>query len=97
MPTMRRLRVLILSLCALALSASLAHACPNCKNGHVDSDDPLASERLRDGYFWSYIAMTSMPFLAVSGITGLLFYSNRKQRLATADIVVATPEGTEKS
>lgn len=94
---MSRLRILALSVCALALSASIAHACPNCKNGHVDSDDPLASERLKDGYFWSYIAMTSMPFLAVSGITGLLFYSNRKQRLAMAGKMADSSEGTEKS
>ena len=82
--------------CACALSVSLAHACPNCKNGHVDSDDPLASERLRDGYFWSYIAMSSMPFLAVGGITGLLFYSNRKQRVATMEKAADISEGKSK-
>ena len=83
---MRKFGRALLVIFVLALSSVPAHACPNCKNGHVDSDDPLASERLRDGYFWSYIAMTSMPFLAICGITGMLLYSNRKQRLAAATV-----------
>ena len=78
---MRSLLIRAFFFFALALSASAAQACPNCKNGHVDSDDPGASERLREGYFWSYLGMTSMPFLTVGGIVSLLFYSNRKQRM----------------
>lgn len=76
------LRSLLLCSVILALYAPTALACPNCKNAHVDSDDPEASERLREGYFWSYIGMTSMPFLAVGGIATMLFFSNRRQRMS---------------
>ena len=72
----------LLFLILLALSASAVLACPNCKNGHIDSDVPGASERLSEGIFWSYIGMTSMPFLSVGSIAGLLLHSRRKQRLA---------------
>src|SRR5689334_9887387 len=91
-----QMRTLVLTVgivIAMALLASAVHACPNCKNAHVDSDDPGASERLRDGYFWSYIAMTTMPFAAAGGITGLLFYSKRKHEQAA--VSSTTTEGSK--
>lgn len=63
----------LLALLVVLLLPVLAHACPNCKNSLPDSDDPGFLTGLRNGYFWSYIGMSAMPFLAL-GTVGTVFY-----------------------
>src|SRR5205823_4621127 len=57
-----------------------ANACPNCKNARPESDDPLAAVRLKDAYFWSYICMSSVPFLIVGIIGTKLYWRMRKNK-----------------
>lgn len=57
-----------------------ALACPNCKNSKPDNDDPTLAPRLSEGYFWSYIAMSSVPFLAVGCIAGALVRASRSAK-----------------
>lgn len=67
---------LLAGIALLALSGA-ASACPNCKNALLESGD-LAAARMKDGYFWSYVAMTSMPFILLGTVTVLLLRSARK-------------------
>ena len=71
------------------LFAGVATACPNCKNSLPDSDDPGMIGRLRDGYFWSYVGMSSMPFIAV-GTIGTKLYRRLKaaEEASEADVNV---------
>jgi len=64
----------------LVLSAALnTSACPNCRNSQPDSDDPGLALRLSQAYLWSYVAMTSMPFLTVGTFFGAAIYLRRKK------------------
>lgn len=58
--------------------ATVAAACPNCKNALPDTDDPGLIFRLRDGYVWSYIGMSSVPFL-MAGTFGTVMYKRIKR------------------
>ena len=78
----RWMPLLVLGL--LLLGAVPALACPNCKNSLPDTDDVGAITRLRDGYFWSYISMSSMPFIAV-GVIGYNLFKRIKQADAIAE------------
>jgi len=57
----------------LILLSFAASACPNCKNALPDSDNPETAVRLSEGYFWSYVAMSTMPFVAIGTIAGIVF------------------------
>jgi hypothetical protein len=61
-----------------------AHACPNCKNALLESGDG-PSARMREGYFWSYIVMSSMPFLSLSILAVIVFLHARRKKLSSAD------------
>jgi hypothetical protein len=66
----------------LTISVSCC-ACPNCKNSQPDSDDPGLAARLSNAYLWSYVAMTSMPFLTVGTFFGAVVYLKRKNGAKT--------------
>jgi hypothetical protein len=66
------------ALLMLLVFSTAAGACPNCKNALLESGDLDAVTRMKDGYFWSYVVMSSMPFLAIGTIAFLLFQSARK-------------------
>ncbi len=67
----------------------VVHACPNCKNSLPDSDDVDLITRLRDGYFWSYIGMSSMPFVAL-GTIGVKLYRRTKAAEAAENSAPST-------
>jgi len=75
----------------ILMFSGLAMACPNCKNSLPDSDDPGMITRLRDGYFWSYVGMSSMPFVAV-GTIGVLLY----RRIHAAEACAEPEQHIEK-
>jgi hypothetical protein len=62
--------------CVWMLTLSPASACPNCRNAKFGDEE--ATLRLREGYFWSYVVMSSMPVASVVAIAGLLVYSRHK-------------------
>jgi hypothetical protein len=62
--------------CLWLLTLSSASACPNCRNAKLENQE--ATLRLREGYFWSYVVMSSMPVASVVAIAGLLVYSRHK-------------------
>lgn len=61
----------------MLLFCGAALACPNCKNSIPEGGEALAM-RMREGYYWSYIFMTSVPFVAVSCIAAMLYRAHRK-------------------
>lgn len=77
-----RIRFFLLVL-LLALACGAARACPNCKNSIPEAGEQAAL-RMREGYFWSYLFMTSMPFVAVGGIVALAYFARRNRALEQA-------------
>lgn len=73
--------VLIIVLLFWLLSRGVS-ACPNCKNALPDSDDPFLIFRLRNGYVWTYIGMSSVPFLSLGVLGGILY---RRVKRANSD------------
>jgi hypothetical protein len=75
-----RRRVLALLLAAMLWINACAYACPNCKNAQLESGEE-ASSRMREGYFWSYVVMSSMPFAAVGSVAAFLVFQARRQKV----------------
>jgi hypothetical protein len=67
-------------LCAVLLCLDAA-ACPNCKNAQPEGADSTTARRMSDGYFWSYLAMSAMPFLTIGGLATMILLSRRKATL----------------
>ena len=58
--------------------ASLALACPTCKDSLAESDP--AHENIVRGYFYSILFMLSMPFTIFTALSAYFYYEVRKAR-----------------
>jgi heme/copper-type cytochrome/quinol oxidase subunit 2 len=67
----KRLAAIALALIALLLVATVAQACPGCKEAIAEND--LEGQRVARGYFWSILFMMSMPF-TILGTFGTYCY-----------------------
>ena len=67
----KRLATIALALIALLLVATVAQACPGCKEAIAEND--LQGQRVARGYFWSILFMMSMPF-TILGTFGTYCY-----------------------
>ena len=67
----KQLVIVLLALIAVALLATLAEACPGCKDAIAEND--LEGQRVARGYFWSILFMMSMPF-TILGTFGTYCY-----------------------
>ncbi len=57
----------------------IAEACPNCKNAVLEGAEAEASQRLSQGFLFSYILLSGAPFLLIGLISGLLLLGARKK------------------
>jgi hypothetical protein len=60
------------------LIASVAAACPNCKEGLAQNDPQGHS--IAAGYYYSILFMMSMPFIVLGGFGSLAYFSIRRAR-----------------
>ncbi len=87
----KTLLCLLVAVLVLFAVASVAYACPTCKDS-LAGNDPEHANLVR-GYFWSIIFMMSMPFLILSGLATLFYFEVRRARLnalAPAPVLAAT-------
>ena len=64
-------------LCVLCCFASVASACPTCKEAMAG--DPVHESMVR-GYFYSIIFMMSMPFVIFTALSTYFFLEVRRAR-----------------
>jgi hypothetical protein len=75
----RVLRSLVLVLIVF-LVASVASACPNCKEA-MEKQDPTHGGLVK-GYFFSIIFMMATPYLVLGSFCAVMYYRVRRARLA---------------
>ncbi len=73
---MRTLLPVLAAVCLWVGSASVASACPNCKEAVANQGGDAA--RLADGYSWSILLMMAMPFTLLG--TGTFFVARAVKR-----------------
>ncbi len=70
----------LLVLVVMCLMASVASACPNCKEA-MEKQDPTHGGMVK-GYFYSIIFMMSTPYLLLGTFCAVMYYRVRRARLA---------------
>ncbi|MCA9226799.1 MAG: hypothetical protein KDA47_14350 [Planctomycetales bacterium] len=75
----RRCWIPLLAVFMIVGFATVAHACPTCKDGLGNDPDRAG---MVEGYFWSILFMMSMPFLILSGIGTYFYLQIRRARQA---------------
>jgi hypothetical protein len=68
--------LIALAISMLLLIASVAAACPNCKDGLAQNDPQGKS--IAAGYYYSILFMMAMPFAILGTFGGLAFLSIRR-------------------
>ena len=72
-----------IAVCALAVAltiASVASACPNCKEA-MERQDPSHGGIVK-GYFYSILFMMGTPYLVFGTFCGVMYYRLRRARVA---------------
>jgi uncharacterized membrane protein len=76
--TAPRWQTMLLAVALIAVVATLASACPTCKEG-VDANDPQ-HQSLAAGFYYSILFMMSMPFIILGSFGCLAFLSIRRAK-----------------
>ena len=79
-PVIARWVLIAMALIMVLLIASVAAACPTCKDGLAHSDPHGKS--IAAGYYYSILFMMGMPFAILGTFGGLAYLSIRRARLA---------------
>ncbi len=73
----------------LTVIASVATACPTCKQSLADATN---NPNLVRGYAWSIMFMMSAPFLIFAGLGGYFYYEIRRARTERTKNVNSIPQ-----
>jgi hypothetical protein len=79
-PIVARWAMIALAIALVLLIASVAAACPTCKEGLAQNDPQ--GESIAAGYYYSILFMMAMPFTVLGTFGGLAYLSIRRARLA---------------
>jgi uncharacterized paraquat-inducible protein A len=79
-PVIARWMLIALAIALVLLIASVAAACPNCKEGLAQNDPQ--GESIAAGYYYSILFMMAMPFTVLGTFGGLAYLSIRRARQA---------------
>jgi hypothetical protein len=78
-PTVTRWFVAAIVLALVLLIASVAAACPTCKEGLAQNDPQ--GQSLAAGYYYSILFMMSTPYIVLATFGSCAYYSIRRSRL----------------
>jgi len=82
--------LIALAIVIVLLIASVAAACPTCKEG-LDQNDPQGNA-LAAGYYYSILFMMAMPFTILGTFGGLAYLSIRRAQQASSTATHARAE-----
>jgi hypothetical protein len=82
-PAITRWIVAAIVLVLLLLIASVAAACPTCKEGLAQNDPH--GQALAAGYYYSILFMMSTPYIVLATFGSCAYYSIRRARQKTAE------------
>jgi uncharacterized paraquat-inducible protein A len=83
-PVIARWVMIALAIALVLLIASVAAACPNCKEGLAQNDPQ--GEAVAAGYYYSILFMMAMPFAVLGTFGGMAYLSIRRARQNQADV-----------
>jgi uncharacterized paraquat-inducible protein A len=78
-PVIARWLLLVAAIALALLIASVAAACPTCKDGLAQNDPH--GESIAAGYYYSILFMMAMPFAILGTFGSLAYLSIRRARL----------------
>jgi hypothetical protein len=81
-PSVIRWLVAAAVLALLLLFASVAAACPTCKEGLAQNDPQ--GQSLAAGYYYSILFMMSMPYIVLGTFASAAYYMIRRARQQSA-------------
>jgi hypothetical protein len=82
-PETYRWLLIALAIVLVLLIASVAAACPNCKEGLAQNDPQ--GQSIAAGYYYSILFMMAMPFTVLGTFGGLAYLSIRRARQTQAE------------
>ncbi len=82
-PAVGRWIVAAIVLALVLLIATVAAACPTCKEGLAQNDPQ--GQSLAAGYYYSILFMMSMPYIVLGTFGSFAYYSIRRARQQPAD------------
>ena len=82
-PAVARWLVAAIVLALVLLIASVAAACPTCKEGLAQNDPH--GQSIAAGYYYSILFMMSMPYIVLGTFGSVAYYSIRRARKTLAD------------
>jgi hypothetical protein len=82
MNMVRRLAHTLFPLVVVALLASVAAACPTCREGLAENDPQ--GQSLAAGFFYSILFMMAAPFTILGAFGGLAYLSIRRAKARAA-------------
>jgi hypothetical protein len=82
-PTVTRWIIAAVVLALLLLFASVAAACPTCKEGLAQNDPQ--GQALAAGYYYSILFMMTTPYILLATLGSCAYYSIRRARQQSAD------------
>jgi hypothetical protein len=77
-PAVMRWLVAAIVLALVLLIASVAAACPTCKEGLAQNDPQ--GQSLAAGYYYSILFMMSMPYIVLGTFGSVAYYTIRRAR-----------------
>lgn len=83
-PAIARWIVAAIVLALVLLIASVAAACPTCKEGLVQNDPH--GQSIAAGYYYSILFMMSMPYLVLGTFISVAYYSIKRAQRQRAEI-----------
>jgi len=92
-PAIARWIVGAIVLALVLLIASVAAACPTCKEGLAQNDPQ--GQAIAAGYYYSILFMMSMPYIVLGTFGTIAYYSIRRARRANNDPTVDSSEQPE--
>jgi len=93
-PIVARWVLIALAIVIVLLIASVAAACPTCKEGLAENDPHGRS--IAAGYFYSIMFMMAMPFTILGTFGGLAYISIRRAQKAAAAPALRELNGDDK-
>jgi hypothetical protein len=84
-PIVVRWLIAAVVLALVLLIATVAAACPTCKEG-IAQNDPQG-QSLAAGYYYSILFMMSMPYVVLGTLGSCAYYSIRRARQQSVDSV----------
>jgi uncharacterized paraquat-inducible protein A len=82
-PVVVRWIIIAMTIALALLIASVAAACPTCKDGLAQNDPH--GQSLAAGYYYSILFMMAMPFAILGTFGSLAYLSIRRARLESSD------------